>query len=255
MSTIEKNDNINDSTSKNMILNENNLNISEELKSDYKEKDNSNEILSNENVNQQIDKFNENNPQLNLENKNINENILLQTDNKKQLESLNVEGDNKKNNNLNNSLNKNNLLVKGKFMQINPHINLLNNHINVLRDNIYDNTKKVLTLKSSLIDSKNFIKENSNSVIMDIVKKLYDFRKAMANENVGVKEQLNEVEKQFNLQMKLHQKLKYEVNKCENKINHLENIIGSHLLENPNYDFMKKIKKNEKIKNDLLTHN
>ena len=139
-------------------------------------------------------------------------------------------------------------------MQINPHINLLNNHINKLRDGIYDNTKKVLTLKSSLLDSKNFIKKNSNSVIMDIVNKLYDFRKGMEKENVGVKEELIEVEKQFNLQLKLHKKLVHEVKNCENKINHLENIVGSHLLENPNYDFMKKIKKNEENKNNQLTH-
>ena len=139
-------------------------------------------------------------------------------------------------------------------MQINPHINLLNNQINKLRDGIYDNTKKVLTLKSSLLDSKNFIKKNSNSVIMDLVNKLYDFRKALANENVGVKEEMVEVEKQFNLQLKLHQKLVHEVKKCENKINHLENIVGSHLLENPNYNFMKKIKKNEENKNNQLTY-
>ena len=249
MSTIENKNNISESSSKNIIINDNNLNISEELQ--FKENENSikNENLSINNINEQIDKFNKNNPEINLNENNVKENIIV-SNIKKEIENpLN----NKKNNESNNESNKI-FLTKGKFMQINPHINLLNNHINILRDGIYDNTKKVLTLKSSLLDSKNFIKKNSNSVIMDLVNKLYDFRKAMEKENVGVKEELIEVEKQFNLQLKLHKKLVHEVKNCEHKINHLENIVGSHLLENPNYDFMKKIKKNEENKNNQLTH-
>ena len=251
MSSIEIKNNQSESSSKNMIINENNLEISEELKSDYKEKENSikNENLSTKNINEQIDKFNINNPQIDLNEKNKNEIINIEQNIKKEFE--NSTNEIKNNNNSNDT---SNILKEGKFMQINPHINLLNNHINMLRDGIYDNTKKVLTLKSSLLDSRNFIKKNSNSVIMDLVNKLYDFRKAMANENVGVKEEMVEVEKQFNLQLKMHQKLVHEVKKCENKINHLENIVGSHLLENPNYNFMKKIKKNEENKNNQLTH-
>ena len=251
MSSIEIKNNQSESSSKNMIINENNLEISEELKSDYKEKENSikNENLSTKNINEQIDKFNINNPQIDLYEKNKNEIINIEQNIKKEFE--NSTNDIKNNNNSNDT---SNILKEGKFMQINPHLNLLNNHINMLRDGIYDNTKKVLTLKSSLLDSRNFIKKNSNSVIMDLVNKLYDFRKAMANENVGVKEEMVEVEKQFNLQLKMHQKLVHEVKKCENKINHLENIVGSHLLENPNYNFMKKIKKNEENKNNQLTH-
>lgn len=251
MSSIEIKNNQSESSSKNMIINENNLEISEELKSDYKEKENSikNENLSTKNINEQIDKFNNNNPQIDLNEKNKNEYMNIEQNIKKEFE--NSTNEIKNNNNSNDT---SNILKEGKFMQINPHINLLNNHINMLRDGIYDNTKKVLTLKSSLLDSRNFIKKNSNSVIMDLVNKLYDFRKAMANENVGVKEEMVEVEKQFNLQLKMHQKLVHEVKKCENKINHLENIVGSHLLENPNYNFMKKIKKNEENKNNQLTH-
>lgn len=248
MSTIENKNNISESSSKNIIINDNNLNISEELQ--FKENENSkNENLSINNINEQIDKFNKNNPEINLNEKNVKENII-NANIKKEIEN---PTNNIKNNESNNESNKI-FLTKGKFMQINPHINLLNDHINKLRDGIYDNTKKVLTLKSSLLDSKNFIKKNSNSVIMDIVNKLYDFRKGMEKENVGVKEELIEVEKQFNLQLKLHKKLVHEVKNCENKINHLENIVGSHLLENPNYDFMKKIKKNEENKNNQLTH-
>ena len=222
MSSIEIKNNQSESSSKNMIINENNLEISEELKSDYKEKENSikNENLSTKNINEQIDKFNINNPQIDLYEKNKNEIINIEQNIKKEFE--NSTNDIKNNNNSNDT---SNILKEGKFMQINPHLNLLNNHINMLRDGIYDNTKKVLTLKSSLLDSRNFIKKNSNSVIMDLVNKLYDFRKAMANENVGVKEEMVEVEKQFNLQLKMHQKLVHEVKKCENKINHLENIV------------------------------
>ena len=249
MSTIENKNNISESSSKNIIINDNNLNISEELQFNENENSIKNENLSINNINEQIDKFNKNNPEINLNENNVKENIIV-SNIKKEIENpLN----NKKNNESNNESNKI-FLTKGKFMQINPHINLLNNHINILRDGIYDNTKKVLTLKSSLLDSKNFIKKNSNSVIMDLVNKLYDFRKAMEKENVGVKEELIEVEKQFNLQLKLHKKLVHEVKNCEHKINHLENIVGSHLLENPNYDFMKKIKKNEENKNNQLTH-
>ena len=248
MSTIENKNNISESSSKNIMINDNNLNISEELQ--FKENENSkNENLSINNINEQIDKFNKNNPEINLNENNVKENII-DSNIKKEIEN---PTNNKKNNESNNESNKI-FLSKGKFMQINPHINLLNNHINILRDGIYDNTKKVLTLKSSLLDSKHFIKKNSNSVIMDLVNKLYDFRKAMEKENVGVKEELIEVEKQFNLQLKLHKKLVHEVKNCEHKINHLENIVGSHLLENPNYDFMKKIKKNEENKNNQLTH-
>ncbi len=248
MSTIENKNNISESSSKNIIINDNNLNISEELQ--FNENENSkNENLSINNINEQIDKFNKNNPEINLNENNVKENIIV-SNIKKEIEN---PTNNIKNNESNNESNKI-FLTKGKFMQINPHINLLNNHINILRDGIYDNTKKVLTLKSSLLDSKNFIKKNSNSVIMDLVNKLYDFRKAMEKENVGVKEELIEVEKQFNLQLKLHKKLVHEVKNCEHKINHLENIVGSHLLENPNYDFMKKIKKNEENKNNQLTH-
>ena len=249
MSTIENKNNISESSSKNIIINDNNLNISEELQ--FKENENSikNENLSINNINEQIDKFNKNNPEINLNENNVKENIIV-SNIKKEIEN---PTNNIKNNESNNESNKI-FLTKGKFMQINPHINLLNNQINILRDGIYDNTKKVLTLKSSLLDSKNFIKKNSNSVIMDLVNKLYDFRKAMEKENVGVKEELIEVEKQFNLQLKLHKKLVHEVKNCEHKINHLENIVGSHLLENPNYDFMKKIKKNEENKNNQLTH-
>jgi len=253
MSSIENKNEISESSSKNLIINENNLDISEELKSDYKDKENSikNENLSIKNINEQIDKFNINNPEIDLNEKNKNENINIESNIKKEFENSknNIKND-KNSNETSNKI----FLTKGKFMQINPHINLLNNQINKLRDGIYDNTKKVLTLKSSLLDSKNFIKKNSNSVIMDLVNKLYDFRKALANENVGVKEEMVEVEKQFNLQLKLHQKLVHEVKKCENKINHLENIVGSHLLENPNYNFMKKIKKNEENKNNQLTY-
>ncbi len=248
MSTIENKNNISESSSKNIIINDNNLNISEELQFNENENSIKNENLSINNINEQIDKFNKNNPEINNEN-NVKENIIV-SNIKKEIEN---PTNNIKNNESNNESNKI-FLTKGKFMQINPHINLLNNHINILRDGIYDNTKKVLTLKSSLLDSKNFIKKNSNSVIMDLVNKLYDFRKAMEKENVGVKEELIEVEKQFNLQLKLHKKLVHEVKNCEHKINHLENIVGSHLLENPNYDFMKKIKKNEENKNNQLTH-
>lgn len=249
MSTIENKNNISESSSKNIMINDNNLNISEELQFNEKENSIKNENLSINNINEQIDKFNKNNPEINLNENNVKENIIV-SNIKKEIEN---PKNNKKNNETNNESNKI-FLSKGKFMQINPHINLLNNHINILRDGIYDNTKKVLTLKSSLLDSKNFIKKNSNSVIMDLVNKLYDFRKAMEKENVGVKEELIEVEKQFNLQLKLHKKLVHEVKNCEHKINHLENIVGSHLLENPNYDFMKKIKKNEENKNNQLTH-
>ena len=249
MSTIENKNNISESSSKNIIINDNNLNISEELQFNENENSIKNENLSINNINEQIDKFNKNNAEINLNENNVKENII-DSNIKKEFEN---PTNNKKNNESNNESNKI-FLTKGKFMQINPHINLLNNQINILRDGIYDNTKKVLTLKSSLLDSKNFIKKNSNSVIMDLVNKLYDFRKAMEKENVGVKEELIEVEKQFNLQLKLHKKLVHEVKNCEHKINHLENIVGSHLLENPNYDFMKKIKKNEENKNNQLTH-
>ena len=64
----------------------------------------------------------------------------------------------------------------GKFMQINPHFNIFTKQIDSLRDSIYDDTKRCLILKGSLQESSNFLKEESNGLIKDIVEQIYNLR-------------------------------------------------------------------------------
>lgn len=65
---------------------------------------------------------------------------------------------------------------KPKFMQINPHFNIFNKQIDSLRESIYDDTKRCLILKGSLQESSNYLKEESNKLIKDIVEQIYNIR-------------------------------------------------------------------------------
>ena len=81
----------------------------------------------------------------------------------------------------------------GKFIQINPHFNIFNKQIDSLRDSIYDNTKKCLILKGSLQESSNFLKEESNELIKDIVEQIYNLRELFEKVNGDLNQTTTEV--------------------------------------------------------------
>ena len=130
-------------------------------------------------------------------------------------------------------------LTTGKFMQINPHFNLFRKNLRNLSDEIYNNTKRCLILKSSIQNSANILKQESNDVIIDVVEKIYMIKTMCAEEAKKVHELYKEVNAQFNKIIDVNRRLKFEVEKCEYKINHCENEIGYKLLNNPAYSFMK----------------
>jgi hypothetical protein len=130
-------------------------------------------------------------------------------------------------------------LTTGKFMQINPHFLLFRKNLRNLSDEIYNNTKRCLILKSSLQNSENILKQESNDVIIDVVEKIYMIKTMCAEEAKKVHDLYKEVNAQFIKIIAVNQKLKLEVEKCEYKINHCENEIGYKLLNNPAYSFMK----------------
>jgi len=130
-------------------------------------------------------------------------------------------------------------LTTGKFMQINPHFILFRKNLRNLSDEIYNNTKRCLILKSSLQNSENILKQESNDVIIDVVEKIYMLKTMCSEEAKKVHELYKEVNAQFNKIIDVNRRLKLEVEKCEYKINHCENEIGYKLLNNPAYSFMK----------------
>ena len=130
-------------------------------------------------------------------------------------------------------------LTTGKFMQINPHFILFRKNLRNLSDEIYNNTKRCLILKSSIQNSANILKQECNDVIIDVVEKIYMLKTMCADEAKKVHELYKEVNAQFNKIIDVNRRLKFEVEKCEYKINHCENEIGYKLLNNPAYSFMK----------------
>ena len=81
-----------------------------------------------------------------------------------------------------------------KFMQINPYFNIFNKQINSLRDSIYDDSKRCLMLNGSLQQSSNFLKEESNSLIKDIVEKTYNLREPPEKGNRGLNQTILEIQ-------------------------------------------------------------
>lgn len=131
-------------------------------------------------------------------------------------------------------------ITTGKFMQINPHFHIFNKQIDTLRESIYDDTKKCLILKGSLQESSNILKEESNSVIKEIVQKIYDLRELLEKGNKGLNKTVNEVTESMNNLAKIQNKARKEINDCDNRISECENQIGYKLLGKPCYSFMDK---------------
>ena len=130
----------------------------------------------------------------------------------------------------------------GKFMQINPHFNIFNKQIDSLRDSIYDDTKRCLILKGSLQQSSNFLKEESNGLIKDIVEQIYNLRELFEKGNKGLNQTTNEVKEGLKKLKDVQSKARKEIIECDKRITECENQIGYKLLGNPSYSFMKEKK-------------
>ena len=131
---------------------------------------------------------------------------------------------------------------KPKFMQINPHFNIFNKQINSLRDSIYDDTKRCLILKGSLQQSANYLKEESNGLIKDIVEQIYNLRELFEKGNKGLNQTTLEVQEGLKKLKSTQSLARKEIINCDKRISECEDQIGYKLLGNPNYSFMKNIK-------------
>ena len=130
---------------------------------------------------------------------------------------------------------------KPKFMQINPHFNIFNKQINSLRDSIYDDTKRCLILKGSLQQSANYLKEESNGLIKDIVEQIYNLRELFEKGNKGLNQTTLEVQEGLKQLKSIQSKARKEIINCDKRISKCEDQIGYKLLGNPSYSFMKNI--------------
>ena len=222
--------------------NEENNNVNEENNFDNNNNDNNEEQeeqqeISNEYVNQ-ISKFESQNPQISDKNNNKKLPPIKNPPAYLSMVQMNPEIQNSYENN-HISIGDYPFLTTGKFMQINPHFILFRKNLRNLSDEIYNNTKRCLILKSSLQNSENILKQESNDVIIDVVEKIYMIKTMCAEEAKKVHELYKEVNAQFNKIIGVNRRLKLEVEKCEYKINHCENEIGYKLLNKPAYSFMK----------------
>ena len=130
---------------------------------------------------------------------------------------------------------------KPKFMQINPHFNIFNKQIDSLRESIYDDTKRCLILKGSLQESSNYLKEESNKLIKDIVEQIYNIRELFEKGNKGLNQTTLEVQEGLKQLTNIQSKARKEIINCDQRISKCEEQIGYKLLGNPSYSFMKNI--------------
>jgi hypothetical protein len=131
-------------------------------------------------------------------------------------------------------------LTTGKFMQIQPHFGIFSRQVDDLHNGIYENTKKCLIYKSCLQQSENFIREKSNSVVKDLVDKIFNLRQMFIQANKSISLTINEVNQNVVRVSQIQAKTKKEINDCDHRINDCEGQIGYKLLGKPNYSFMKR---------------
>ena len=131
-------------------------------------------------------------------------------------------------------------LTTGKFMQIQPHFGFFSKQIDDLHNGIYENTKKCLIYKSSLQHSGNFIREKANSVVKDLVDKIFNLRQMFTNANRTISLTINDVNQNVIRVTNIQARNKKEINDCDHRINDCEGQIGYKLLGKPNYSFMKR---------------
>ena len=131
-------------------------------------------------------------------------------------------------------------LTNGKFMQIQPHFGIFSRQIDDLHNGIYENTKKCLIYKSSLQQSENLIREKANSVVKDLVDKIFNLRQMFINANRTISLTINDVNQNVIRVSNIQARNKKEINDCDHRINDCEGQIGYKLLGKPNYSFMKR---------------
>ena len=131
-------------------------------------------------------------------------------------------------------------MTTGKFMQIQPHFNIFSQRVENLKEGIYQNTKKCLMYKSSLQYSENLMRERANSIVKDMVEKIFNMRKMFLDSNKEINGIISDTDiLAMNLVNGIDRNKK-ELNICQNNINKCEGQIGYKLLGKPNYSFMQK---------------
>ena len=231
-----------------MQIEEKNSNIKEELE-EKEEKEISKTNSNNKNSNNSQGISNKSKSKESLEEKkNSSINLFQKNNSSKSSSTQNVnqrynsnESDNEKKGEKIDSDNRN-MEYNVKFMQINPHFNIFDKQINSLRDSIYDDTKRCLILKGSLQQSANYLKEESNSLIKDIVEQIYNLRDLFEKGNKGLNQTTLEVQEGLKELKNIQSKARKEIINCDKRISQCEDQIGYKLLGNPNYSFMKNIK-------------
>ena len=245
-----ENEELNSFSSNNKIIKDENIKlfdnseISKNSKENEKEKEKSKE-KSKSKSNSKITKEEKKENSINILKKSISssKNNSSQKTNKRYSSQNNNE--NKKEDNKEEKKDENNnkeFVNSGKFMQINPHFNIFNKQIDSLRDSIYDDTKRCLILKGSLQQSSNFLKEESNGLIKDIVEQIYNLRELFEKGNKGLNQTTNEVKEGLKKLKDVQSKARKEIIECDKRICECENQIGYKLLGNPIYSFMKEKK-------------
>ena len=131
-------------------------------------------------------------------------------------------------------------LTTGKFMQIQPHFNIFSQQVEDLHNSLYENTKKCLIYKSSLQQSENLIREQANSVVKDLVDKIFNLRQMFLNANRNISQTIKEVNQNVIKVTQIQARTRKEIHECDHRINNCEGQVGYKLLGKPNYSFMKR---------------
>ena len=222
-------------TSKNISINKNSNN-SQENSNKSKSKESQNKQ---ENQNNSINLFKNTNSSKNSSSQKLNQRYNTNENEEKKNDSEKKEEDEKKEENK--LEDNNNVEFSAKFMQINPHFNIFTKQIDSLRESIYDDTKRCLILKGSLQQSSNFLREESNGLIKEIVEKIYNLRELFENGNKGLNQTTQDVQDGLKKLKDIQSKARKEIINCDKRITKCEDQIGYKLLGNPSYSFMKNL--------------
>ena len=220
-----------------MQIEEKNSNIKEELE-EKEEKEISKTNSNNKNSNNSQGVSNKSKSKESLEEKkNSSINLFQKNNSSKSSSTQNVnqrynsnESDHEKKGEKIDSDNRN-MEYNVKFMQINPHFNIFDKQINSLRDSIYDDTKRCLILKGSLQQSANYLKEESNSLIKDIVEQIYNLRELFEKGNKGLNQTTLEVQEGLKELKNIQSKARKEIINCDKRISQCEDQIGYKLTK------------------------